>query len=637
MTDGWAGTILDVDLSTGEITKKPLPRELAVKYIGGSGLGARILYDELKPGTDPLGPDSIIVVTQGVLSGTTAPACGRYDMVIKSPQTNLINRSNGGGFFGPELKWAGYDLVIIRGRSAKPVYLWIEDDHVEIKDAAHLWGKDTWITQDMIRKELGDFEIQTLKIGPAGENMCYLSCVVGDLGRAAGRFGTGTVWGSKKLKAIAVRGTQGVSIARPEEFGELCLSLYERAKKDPLYQSFIHYGTHEVVSDKIMSGSGRPGSNLMAAQYHKAVSDKDLACFGCDLHCSHRYSVKEGKYKGTTGDGLEATAVISGGYYVKIDNPAFVCMYNTLCNRLGLDASRVGRRVKVAMQLYEDGIITTEDTGGIELTWGNEDAYLAMMDKIVHREGLGEVLDSPPSQWGEKLGKAAEPYVFEVKDTFVSLQGLYDTLEMTLGFYLSTKGRDHLVGANTVIPLYSDEVLKRLGKERYGDPRLFAEPWYVSPQKAQFVYDHENDLAVHDMTGTCKLRGEHILFVEGVHREDMARLISAATGIDFTPRDLEKAAERQMLLEKAFNAREGIRRIDDYPYSFYWQKKHNRPHPKCVDMPSPITIEDYDRILDTYYRRRGCDPATGIPTREKLEELGLDDVADDLTARGIKV
>ena len=233
---GWAGTLLYADLTNMKVIKEPLSKEFAAKYIGSTGFGVRTLYDEVPPGDNALEPENIIIIGQGPLSATASPSGGRYDLVSKSPLTGIYARSNGGGFFGPELKWAGYDLIVVRGRADKPVYLWIDDDEVELRDASHLWGKDVWTARRMIMEELADYEIQTLMIGPAGENLCYSSTVLSNISRAAGRCSIGAVWGSKKLKAIAVRGSKAVRIAKPKEFLELCKAINEKAKDDPYYE-----------------------------------------------------------------------------------------------------------------------------------------------------------------------------------------------------------------------------------------------------------------------------------------------------------------------------------------------------------------------------------------------------------------
>lgn len=636
---GWAGTILRVNLTKGEVVKEPLSRDFAKKYIGGSGFGVRILYDEVGPEVDALSPDNLIIVGQGPLSGTGAPSSGRYDIITKSPLTGIYLRTNGGGFFAPEMKWAGYDLIVISGSSEKPVYLSIDDDKVELRDASHLWGKDTWVSQEMLRDELGDPNVESLRIGPAGENLCYCSCVISNLSRAAGRHGAGAVWGSKKLKAIAVRGTKGVEVARPDEFEKICLELMARAKKDPLYEMHRKYGTVGTVSDPYMKAgtyySGGDVSGLLGDVFGKEHFDKSLACFNCDIGCGHWYSVKKGKYKGTVGDGPEALPVMRA-WICRINDAAFVLKYNTLCNQLGMDVSHPGYAIKWAMELYENGTITKEDTGGVELTWGNQEAFLEMLEKMAYKQGFGAVLDSF-SKSGDEMLKIPHAYVVGDPKGGVWLgSGLQGSTEFSLGLSVATRGRDHLTGAPDATYAHNkipQDILKRVGKERYGDPDIFIDEWSDSPLKAKYVYDVENSNALYDMTGTCKFRGEYMLYVEGYHKEDIARLLSAATGIDFSLKDVLAAGEREMLLERSFNARQGIRRMHDYPAPFYWEAKYGEPHPLYKDAKLPLTREQYEKILDEYYRLRGCDLATGIPTRAKLEEVGLGDVAADLARR----
>ncbi|MFC2019370.1 aldehyde ferredoxin oxidoreductase family protein [Chloroflexota bacterium] len=645
---GWAGTILDVNLTTVEIKKTPLSKELAAKHIGGGGLAVKILYDELEPGTDPLGPDNILMITQGPLSGTTAPSCGRYGIITKSPQTGIFLRTNGGGFFGPEMKWAGYDLIILRGASKKPVYLCIDDDHVELRDAAHLWGKDTWATQRLIRKELGDEEIQTLKIGPSGENLGLSSCVIGDLSRTAGKGGVGAVWGSKKLKAIAVRGSKGVGIARPNEFMELCLGMLESIQNDPIFSTTSRYGTPATVSDPLVKSGAVPGFDprgLLSSEFEKGLIDKSLACFNCPVHCTHYYSVKEGKYQGTRGEGLEGATVLFGGYLLKINNPNFVFKYNTVCNQLGLHVDNPGGALAWAMLLWGNGIINKDDTDGIELTWGNEEAVLKMLYKIANMDGFGAVLDAYPRGAAEKLGKDSELYISHSKGMAGWGVGIVKGVDITLAYSTATRGYDHLVGMPTMAEyVYGEMFLKEVadfGLKYYGDSRLTTDPWWVTPKKALLVYDTEHLNALCDSTGICKIPSQWVFITSGYHLDDFARLLSAATGVDYTTENLAQAAEREMLLERAFNAREGIRRIDDYPYLFYWQKTRNEPHPlfqknpRTADGKYRLSLEDYEGILDEYYRLHGCDTETGIPTRQRLKKLGLDDVAADLKRRGL--
>lgn len=634
---GWAGTILNVDLTLGRVTKERLSKESAVKYIGGSGLGVRTLYDEVGPEVDPLSPENIFIVGQGPLCGTGAPSCGRYEIVTKSPQTGIYLRSNGGGFFGPELKWAGYDLVIVRGRSEKPVYLWIYNDDVEIRNAGHLWGKDTWTTQQIICSELGDPEIRTLKIGPSGENLGISSCVIGDLDRAAGKGASGAVMGSKKLKAIAVRGSKGVNIARPEEFLEACMALQKRFRQDPMHELHSRSGPPAWVAEPYVKTKGMSG--LLSTEFNK-LFDKNLACSSCPIHCSHWYSVKDGKYKGTVGAGVEGLTIITGGISTGIDSAAFVCKFNTVCNQLGLNVETPGLAIAWATRLYEDGIITREDTDGIELTRGNEEAVLKMLHKIAYRDGFGNTLDGFPLRAAEKIGRGSLATAHHIKGLSAGAGVGGQSIEYAMGLAVSTRGCDNSMGAPTwsykmsKVACLTPEVVGKIG-EKYGDRRVSTEPWYVSPKKALWLYDMENICALCDMTGVCKFASERAVFSSGWHKEDFATMLSLVTGVDYTPEALVRASERQILLERAFNARAGIRRIDDYPVPFYWELKYKERHPSFNYAAFPIDLKTYDKMLDEYYRLRGCDLATGIPTRGKLEEVGLKDVADDLEKREI--
>lgn len=634
---GWAGRILDIDLSRMSISKQPLSLDFATKYIGGSGFGIRRLYDEVEPEVVPLAPENVVYITQGPLGGTLSPSSGRYDLITKSPLTGIFLRTNGGGFFGPELKWAGYDLIIIRGKSERPVYLWINNDDVQLRDASHIWGRDTWTTERMIRDELGDPEIKTLKIGPAGENLSLSACVIGDLSRAAGKGAIGAVFGSKKLKAIAVRGTKGVNIAHPDQLEKICDELSKRIKGDPLYDAMRRDGTVYTVWEVSRPWEKMPLlSRLTAADFREKYFDENLACFNCQLHCSHYYTVKEGKYKGTKGEGMEANALFYGNQVTQIGNPAFTCKYNNLCNQLGLHVDHPGTAIGWAMNLFKDGIITKEDTDGIELTHGNEEAVLELMHKMAYNEGFGAVLNGYPLRAAKQIGRGSELYISHTKGMPRSV--LTINLIWMLGLSVATRGADHLIGARTLFTPnrakeITNEILKRLGEERYGDPNMFIEPWSIS-NKGQFLFDCENEYALCDSTGTCKFMLS-ILIRDGLRNEDFAKLLEATTGVNYTLQSVVQAGEREMCLERAFNARQGIRRIDDYPPPFYWELKYGQRHPRIDYKAIPIDVKTYDKLLDEYYEWRGCDLETGIPTRQKLEQLGLRDVADDLAKRGI--
>jgi len=648
MTDwrGWAGTILDVNLTTGEIKKVPLDQDFAVKYVGGRGFGTRWLYDEVSPEVDPLSPEAVISINCGPLVGTMAPASGRIDVVARSPLTGIYGRSNSGGFWGAELKWAGYDSIIIRGAAVQPVYLWISDDHVELKDATHLWGQDTWATERTLRQELGDRDIKTLRIGPAGENSSCAAAIINDLGRAAATRGLGALLGAKKLKAIAVRGTRGVNIARRKEFIALCQRLNERFKHDPMYASHTRYGTNNWVGDIVMEIiariTGQPPQQELMSDSLDRLYEKNLSCSACPLHCSHYYHVRSGEYAGTRGEGIEGNIQL-GANDMKMASATGACAFNNRCNQLGLDGMHTSTAIAWAMQLYKEGIISREDTGGVELMPGNETAIFQMMEQIAADRGFGKLLGAGIIAAAKVIGRGTEVYISHTKGYPYSFSspGFMSSVKTTLAHAIATRGHDHLTGSPGIEtanrqPEMTDTVLEKLGKERYNDPQFFTDiPWNYQPKYALRVRDVEDRYAVCDMTGTCKFAGREVLLVEGIGIDDFARLLTAATGIAFTADRVKETAEREMALERAYNARAGIRKIDDYPHAFRWELEHGECHPRYDRSRYRMSLDDYTLLLEEYYRRRGCEPATGVPNRATLEELGLKDVADDLATRGI--
>lgn len=644
---GWSGTILKVDMTNGKIAKEPLQKDFARKYVGGSGMGSRFLYDMVPPEVKPFDSENMVIVAAGPLCGTLAPGNGRVELIAKSPHTGIYGDSNGGGSFTPSLKWAGYDLIIVKGKSKKPMYLWIDDDHVELRDAGHIWGKDTWTTHRIIVEELGDPGIQTGIIGPAGENQCFSANVIFTMARATGKTAIGAVLGSKMLKAIAVRGTKGVKISKPEEFMKVCKELCERVKEDPLYEGHSSGGTPWWVSDNFMKAPQYqvPGVDRLLSTEINKYAVKNLACFGCPLHCSHHHVIMSGKYAGTSGEGVEGNSVIWGGFEPKIYNPSFIIKYHILCNKLGLNLDQPGVAISWAMKLYELGVITKKDTDGIELTYGNEDAFLEMVHKIAYKDGFGEVLDGFPLRAAERIGKP-EAWISATHGKGLywlhNDSGVTTSLVWTLGRHVATRGVDHLKNSpGTSSYILGAAALEKEGQRRYGDPEVFLKAWPQSidriDRQARFVYDKENLMYLCDMTGICKFWSECCMFVEGIHLPDFARLLSTATGVNYAEKDLVEAAERTNALQRAYNAREGIRRIDDYPHAFRWLKEKGEPWPGLEAQPPklPTDLATYDKMLDAYLKHRGCDAKTGISTKETLERLGLGDVAKDLTKRGI--
>jgi aldehyde:ferredoxin oxidoreductase len=641
---GWAGTVLDVNLTTGEINKVPLDPDFAGRYLGGRGFGTRWLYDAVPPAVDALSPEAIISINCGPLVGTMAPASGRIDVVARSPLTGIYARSNSGGFFGPELKWAGYDSIIFRGASAQPVYLYIKDDKVELRDASHLWGLDTWQTEHELRREIGDRALKTLRIGPPGENLSYAGAIINDLGRAAATRGLAAVMGSKKLKAVTVKGTRGVALARPEEFLKLFREFTTGFRKDPMWASHSKYGTNTWVGDVVIKGISRalgrePDAGIMSPAFWQHY-EKNLSCSACPIHCSHYYRIKEGKYTGVYGEGVEGNCILAC-YDMRIPDAAFACAYNSRCNQLGLDVWHTGCNIAWAMELYRDGIITKDDTGGIDLMPGNADAVFEMIDQVAANTGFGRLISLGQVAAAPVIGGDAAAYVSHNKGYPSPGAAFMSSVKTTLAHAIATRGHDHLTGSPGIETPnrqeeMSQEVLTELGEARYQDPDFFTDtPWEYRPKYSLRVRDVEDRFAICDMTGACKFAGREVLLVKGIGIPGFAKLLSAATGVDFTAEEVTRIGQREMALERAYNARAGIRRIDDYPHALRWEHEHGECHPHYDRARYRLSPADYELLLDEYYRLRGCDLETGIPTRATLAELDLGDVAADLERRGI--
>ncbi len=633
-TYGWAGKILRVDLTKEKITTEPTMK-YARDFLGGSGIGTKILYDEVPPEVKPFDPESKVIIAAGPLNGI-GPASGRGEIVFKSPVTGWYCDSNFGGFFIVELKLAGFDAVVIEGRAKKPVYLWIEDDHAELKDASHLWGKDTFETEEIIRRDHGDPAIRTLKIGPAGENLVYGACVIGDEGRAAGRGGAGAVLGSKKFKAIAVRGTKGIKVANPEKIEKLWLELAERMKEDPLYRYWSERGTPGTVSDPYLPLFGPEYvEKIHSDRFLENVFIKTSACYACPIHCSHWYKIRTGPLAGMVGEGLEANCVLDYAIMLRTLDPQFVAEMDLFCDKMGIGIDEPALTIWGLMKMYEDGKITEKDIDGIDLTWGNKEAIRELIKKYVKREGIGDVLANGPNYVKEYFkDRGAEKYI-PTTNRQTWFPGI--TLDAGIGFGLaistSTRGADHLKGTPWIPESYmlmmktkprrvadiTEEEIRKLAEERFGDPNIF--DMYRTEGKPDLVIAEERVHYICDATGICKFASWYGMFAKGWQLDDFAKFLTAATGIEYTVDKLIVIADRINALQRAYNAREGKRR-DELPYELRagWKQ--------------PIDEKKFNELLDEYYEKRGFNK-DGIPTRKRLEELGLKYVADDLEKRGI--
>ena len=653
-----SGLALTIDLSRSEITSDPLPADWRRRYIGGRGFGIRLLYDLTGPDTDPLGPDNVIVVAAGPLTGTMAPASSRCEVFSKSPLTGILARGDVGGTFGPIMKYAGYDVIVVKGRSRKPVYVWVDDDKVAIKDASELWGLDVWEARDRVcaHHEPGSpgnrqflNPISSLLIGPAGESLSMAACVMCGVAHAAALGGLGAVWGSKNLKGIVVRGSRGIDIAEPDEFMKLCSTQWNRYHDDPMYDSTRKWGTlgwvggsdsRSVISDHML---GTRFEEIEEKAFEPII-EKNRACYGCPIHCDHFLHVQEGKYKGSKGEGVEGFVQILGMSFKTASAP-FLAEWNNLCNKLGVNVSSAGVAIIWAIALWKEGIITKDDTGGIEITEGNEDAIMELTRQIAYREGFGDILADFPVKAARRLGRNSDRYATHTKGQFawVPGHGIGITLIYTMCLNVNTRGYDHLMGGMSILTPnlraefgITEELLTRLGKERYDDPDIFAKnEWEYHPKIVRAECDFEHMMVLADLMGTCKFGTQYNHPVGGINVPQWKDFLSTATGEPFSAEDLTEAAHRIITLERCYNAREGIRRVDDYPFYLWWKKTHGEPHPIYAGDQIPLVEADYDRILDEWYEMRGCDIKTGIPTAAELRRIGLEDVAEDLASRGV--
>jgi aldehyde:ferredoxin oxidoreductase len=665
MTKGFIGKILDADLSTKRVAVVDLDEEIVRDFIGGTGLGVKILYDEVGPDVDPLSSDNIVVIATGPLSGTSAPANGRTEAITKSPLTGIIGRGTFGGWWGPRLKRAGFEAVVVRGEADRPVYLWIDDEGVEVRSAQHLWGRDTWETADALKGELGN-EVSVLSIGQAGENLVRFACPVADYDHAPGRSHTGCVMGAKRLKAIAVRGTKEVPIANPKRFQEAVKDAAKRVVDYPERGLRMSTGSNYLVRDaarfeivparNFQTGLLPPDSDSWglpdSAQRHLIVEKGYYGyhCpyaqyYGCDLIAV----VKEGPYAGLRVGGV-CFSYPGWEWGAKCGIKGFPAMWKCreLCNRYGMDQATP---IPFAMELFEKGIITREDADGLDLSWGNEPAIQQMIGNIARREGFGDVLAEGSLRAAQKIGKGAENYVLTIKGMeILGTDPRTATWGVNLGNLTCLRGGDDLDTTHAVYDEsmpgwareagWSEEEYLRWLVDWIDMPREVKEGIFGSPPsieflrpyklegKAALVKWHGDYTAVYNSLGLCLMPTNYSHAMGPTH---FGELYSACTGWETTAAEIMKKGERIFNLMKAYIVREGLtRRDDDWPERFY-----REPWPTGPLKGRVASREDTDRLLDEYYELRGWERKKGVPTRGKLVELGLDYVAEELTKLGL--
>ncbi len=613
-----------INLTTEDIEIKEIPKELREKFLGGRGIDMYLLYNHIKPGIDPLSPENVLLVSAGLLTGTPAPASSRTHVGGKSPLTGAVGSSNMGGFFGPELRFAGFDHLIITGKASKPVYLWIYNGKIEIRDASHLWGEDSITTQALIQEELADEEVKSMTIGVAGENLVRFANVRTSIKNAGGRSGMGALMGSKNLKAIAVRGNIPIEIANPQEALRNHKELIDFIQSSKYAEIMGHWGTMFIYDVTNSTGLIRtrnfqtnqlPNSEELECEEMEKYSTGVSACFGCTMHCRHKYLLKEGPMEGEYAEGPEYTTLGAFGTEVGNNRLHRALEGNHLVNKHGMDTLSTGSMISWAMELYEKGLIPDELRGDLDLRWGNMDAVLQLVDDIANRRGLGDILAEGPKRAAEKLGKDTLKYNIQVKGMSNLHSDERPTPSLALGIATSTRGADHL-RSRPAIDLYHlpENVLEKI----YGHEGMTSDyrdyegkPWMVFWQECLY--------ALVDALGICKF--QTVFLSPNMPKwEEYSKTIELITGLKFTPDELMKTGERIYNLERMFNMREGFTKADDTLPDRYFEE----PTPDGLDVVKGKVIdrEKFEKMLEEYYTYHGWD-SEGKATPETLKRLNL--------------
>ncbi len=627
---GYAGKILRINLTKNEVKIRPTEKSLIAEFLGGRGFNSKRLYDEIPKGVDPLSPQNKLMFATGPLVGTAFPLGARFNVSAKSPLTGILGDSNAGGHFSAEMKSAGYDQIIIEGKSRKPVYILIEDQEIQTKDAEHLIGKDVYETTETIRKDLGERTVQTAAIGPAAENRVLYAGIFANLARPAARTGMGTVMASKNLKAVVLKGTGSIEIADARSFWKIVEEIEEETYVHSQYWPRRIMGTTRILmlADKLgflptrhfTSATFEHAAKVSGERLAREYNVKNRACFSCIVPCSRVYVIKKGEYAGLYGEGPEYEALSS--FTARVGNPNLNLALKAidLANRLGLDAITTAECIAWAMELHERGELTKKETDDIELKWGNGEAILALIEKIAYREGFGNLLADGVRKAAERLGKGKE-IALHVKGLEIIQADPRGLKGYGLGYAVASRGADHL-RSEPFIEL-SDNPEK--GVEMFGVPEATLR--LAHKGKGKLVRYFENWCAIIDSLEVCKNLAENM---ELLSFNRAAEITEAATGFHFTEEAMLEIGERIINLERAYLIREGIRRKDDYlPARFL-----KEPLPNGNSKGSIFKIEP---MLDEYYAERGWDLKTGIPKAERLRKIGLKYVIEDLKRNGVGI
>ena len=613
-------TIAFIDLSKNSIEIAPVPVDLRKKFLGGRGINMYFLSKFYSSDLDPLSAENPLIFGTGLLSGTLGFG-SRMNITSKSPESGHLGDSNMGGDFGAELVKAGLSHLVIEGKSPKPVYLVIRNGELEIRDAGKLWGQDTVETQKLIRHELADEKFQVACIGLAGENLVRFSAIRTGMKNSAGRTGMGAVMGSKKLKAVAVRGTLDITVSDQKNYFKYYLKTLNKLMETKWVQALGRYGTPLLfqyanamgflsIRNNQSTTIGDQGYAL-EAEALEPYSTGMLSCFGCPAHCRHRFSIEEGRFKGTKGEGPEYASIGSLGSKLGNLDLQNIIYATELCNRYGLDTISTGSYIAWAMELFQRGIIDQETTE-IPLDWADGETILQLLHRIAGRKGFGNILAE--GAFAKKiLGEASKYYLLDIKTFPIEMTDERLPKSFALGMATSTRGACHMRSRPSLDILSLPEgVLKKI----YGGPVSSRLSSYSG--KGRMVWWHEIFNAVSDALGFCRF----LTVFSSPHApqyQQFSRLIALSTGLTLTPKELKSIGERIYTLERTMLVRDGISRKDDTLPKRYFEE----PIPEGSAQGEVISRKEFDEMLDEYYRLHGWDD-NGVPKKEKLRRLGLE-------------
>jgi len=628
---GYAGKILRVDLSRFSLDEQKVSEEMARKYVGGRGFGAKILFEEMAVGLDTFDAESLLVFATGPLTGTVIPGGTRYMVIGKSPLTGCYGEANAGGSFGPALKRAGYDCVVVTGKAEHPVYLYISNGGVEIRDASHLWGYTVGETEDAIKAELDERGVVVGAIGPGGERLARIAAIISEKTRAAARAGLGALMGSKKLKAIAVRGDSRGLVAREDELREMARRLNLRFRRDASKINLREYGTAGGVGGLQVMGmlptrNYREGvfegyESISGERMRETILKGNDGCPGCWIRCWRRVEVKSGPFAPCLPEygGPEYETIGALGSLCFNSNLESIARAHNLCNMYGIDTISTGVVIAWAMECFEKGILTEKALDGLELRWGNAEAIVAMVEKMGRREGIGKLLSQGVRRASRTVGRGSEEFALHVKGLEPAALDPRGRKGLGLTYATSPRGAVHLDALTGVI------FEKRNVAPEVGITQPVSR--FSLEGKPELIKKSEEINTFVAATGGCEFALHP--FMSPITLTELTQVVSMVTGWDISVEELMAIGERANNMAKVFNVREGLTRDDDVlPLRF------SEPLPEGASTGQVISAQELQSMLDEYYRLRGWDKK-GIPLRSTLKRLELDEVIVDLETRGL--